>query len=414
MARETELNRTEVRVGRIVKTFFIAVAAVLVLVPASALGHERTAPLPGGTYTGKTTLGKRVVFRVSGAPAGTYRASMRVPCAGVRAPIRIDGAGHYAVEQSSGGNVVFSATGKFTRLTFTEGSISVLDGATGSCAPASFRADLTDPVVAARTINYGPFSVPADSEQQFTRSSLARPCSNCYLVGMEPDLVYADGTRATHDTGAHLHHVVFYDQSGTDATCSGWPERFFASGDERTPFALPKGYGYPVASAASWSLLTHLMNMLPDTPQEFYVQVRFYYVQTPPAVEPVKPVWLDIDNCGDSEYRIPAGFSDTHRDFTVPGALAGNVVAIGGHLHNAGRRISATNETAGGTLCTSRASYGSHGGETMLDGMGTCAGNRLAHISAGDVIRLHSEYNSPTVQNDVMGIMLGYVDVGGL
>ena len=39
----------------------------------------------------------------------------------------------------------------------------------------------------------------------------------------------------------------------------------------------------------------------------------------------------------------------------------------------------------------------------MLDGMGTCSGNRLAHISAGDVIRLHSEYNSPTVQIDAMG-----------
>jgi hypothetical protein len=151
----------------------------------------------------------------------------------------------------------------------------------------------------------------------------------------------------------------------------------------------------------------------PDQAQQFYVQVRFYYVQTPPPIEPVKPVWLDIDNCGDSEYTIPAGPSDTHRDFTVPASLAGNVVAVGGHLHNDGRKISATNETTGGTICTSRASYGSHGTEVMLDGMGTCARDPLAHISAGDVIRLHSEYNSPTVQSDVMGIMLGYVDVGG-
>jgi hypothetical protein len=74
-------------------------------------------------------------------------------------------------------------------------------------------------------------------------------------------------------------------------------------------------------------------------------------------------------------------------------------------------RISATNETAGGTLCTSLPSYGSHGGELMLDGMSTCTGDPLTHISAGDIIRLHSEYDSPTVQNDVMGIMLGAVDV---
>ena len=399
---------------QLIKTSVLTAAVALMLVPASAAGHERTVPLPGGTYEGATALGRKVVFKVnSDVPRGTARAWMRVPCAGVRAPVRIDGAGHYAVEQSAGGDVVFSATGKFTRLTFTEGTITVLDGGTGSCAPASFRADLTDPAVIAQTLNYGPFTVGADSEQQFTRSSLARPCTNCYLVGMEPDLVYGDGSRATHETGAHLHHVVFYNESAADATCGGWPERFFASGDERTPLAVPKGYGYQVGSGASWSLLTHLMNTLPDQSQQFYVQVRFYYVPAPPAVEPVRPVWLDIDNCGDSEYTIPAGYSDTHRDFTVPASLAGNVVAIGGHLHNDGVRIVATNETAGDTICTSRASYGSHGGEVMLDGMGTCAGDPLAHISTGDVIRLHSQYDSLTVQNDVMGIMFGYVDVGG-
>ena len=153
------------------------------------------------------------------------------------------------------------------------------------------------------------------------------------------------------------------------------------------------------------------MNMRPDQDQQLNVQLRTYYLPASAAVEAVRPFWLDIDNCGDSEYTIPAGFSDTHRDFTVQAGWAGDVVMMGGHLHNDGVRILATNETGGGTLCTSLASYGTHGGEQMLDGMTTCAGDPLAHISAGDVIRLHSEYDSPTVQTDVMGIMLGAVDV---
>jgi hypothetical protein len=48
----------------------------------------------------------------------------------------------------------------------------------------------------------------------------------------------------------------------------------------------------------------------------------------------VKPVWLDIDQCGDSEYSIPAGFSDTHRDWTVN--VPGKIVAALGHVHGHG------------------------------------------------------------------------------
>ena len=45
-----------------------------------------------------------------------------------------------------------------------------------------------------------------------------------------------------------------------------------------------------------------------------------------------------------------------------------------------------------------------------LESMSTCAGDPLASIRKGDLIRLHSVYDSPTRQNDVMGIMLLYVD----
>ena len=385
--------------------------ALTLFASSAALAHERTSPLPGGKYVGETALGKRVVAKVRpDAPAGTYKGVLRLGCADVVGRLNVSGDGHFtAQKKGAGGEVIFNATGKFTRLTYAEGTIDTLAGASGNCAPATFRADIVDPPVQAQTATYGPFEVPADSMQTFTRFNLAKPCTGCYIVGVEPDLVYNDGTRATHDTGAHLHHVVFFNNSRTDATCAGWPERLFASGDERTPFAFPKGYGFPVNSGDDWWLLTDLMNMRTDAAQELNIQIRVYSLPAPAAVEAVRPFWLDIDNCNDSEYTIPAGFSDTHRDFTVPAALAGDVVVMGGHLHNDGVRILTTNETAGGTLCTSTASYGSHGGELNLDGMSTCAGDPLTHISAGDVLRLHSEYDSPTVQTDVMGIMLGAV-----
>jgi hypothetical protein len=41
--------------------------------------------------------------------------------------------------------------------------------------------------------------------------------------------------------------------------------------------------------------------------------------------------------------------------------------------------------------------------------MSTCTGDPLATIRQGDIVRLHSEYNSTHPANDVMGIMLGYI-----
>jgi len=45
-------------------------------------------------------------------------------------------------------------------------------------------------------------------------------------------------------------------------------------------------------------------------------------------------------------------------------------------------------------------------GEIM--NMSTCSG-RLGVVQQGQTVRLHSTYDSPAPQNDVMGIMLGYV-----
>jgi hypothetical protein len=41
--------------------------------------------------------------------------------------------------------------------------------------------------------------------------------------------------------------------------------------------------------------------------------------------------------------------------------------------------------------------------------MSTCTGDPLATIQQGQVVRLHSEYNSTHPADDVMGIMLGYI-----
>ena len=195
-----------------------------------------------------------------------------------------------------------------------------------------------------KAVRYGPYSLPAATDPMagstVTQLKLAvrRPCSDCYITSFKPDLVYEDGTRATMENGAMLHHFVLTSQFRSDATCSNdrlglAGERFFASGNERTAIAFPAGYGYRVRWYDSWNLLVDLMNHT-TSPKTVYVEVTFTYRPSWESVRRVRPVWLDIDQCGDSEYSIPAGYSDTHWNWNVN--VPGRVVAAIGHVHGHG------------------------------------------------------------------------------
>jgi hypothetical protein len=275
---------------------------------------------------------------------------------------------------------------------------------------------VAEAAVQTRVVRYGPFTIPAgtpDTPGMLTKLKLAvaRPCLDCYITSMTPDLVYGDGSRATLANGAMLHHAVLTSQWRSDATCSNsWlglaGERFFASGNERTKAELPAGYGYRVRWYDSWNLLVDLMNHSTET-KTVYFEVTFTTRPSWESVKQVKPVWLDIDQCGDSEYSIPAGYSDTHWDWNV--TVPGKVVSMLGHVHGHGIAVEATNESEGGaSICRSVATLDPLDVHAVLS-MSTCVGDPLATIHAGDVVRLHSEYNSTHAADDVMGIMLAYI-----
>jgi hypothetical protein len=267
---------------------------------------------------------------------------------------------------------------------------------------------------ATKTVRYGPYTIPAGTMEapgminNQLRFAVQRPCVDCFITSFSPDLVYSDGTRATMETGAMVHHVVLTSQFRRDATCGNAPlglagERLFASGDERTAIAFPGGYGYRVRWYDSWNLLVDLMNHS-TAAQTVYVQVTFTYRAPWEPVKGLRPVWLDIDQCGDSEYSIPAGPSDTHRDWTVN--VPGNVVAAIGHVHGHGVAVEATQgETS---ICKSVATLDPMNVHSVL-AMSTCTGDPLARVAAGTIVRLHSMYESPDAADDVMGIMLMWI-----
>jgi hypothetical protein len=285
---------------------------------------------------------------------------------------------------------------------------------------------------------------------------MTKPCENCSITRIVPNLVDAStGATVNMDNGGMLHHVVNVNWSRSDVTCpvgggsnlinllgnlEGGNERFFASGNERTITRLPRGYGLRVRASDEWGLIMHLMNM---TPRPRDVAVEYTFTWTRRHLKPVTPIWLDIDNCGDSEVNVPTGYTDTEWDWRS--TIAGKVVAIGGHVHDNGISISAENATRHDALCTSRAGYargsafapaGPGAGTDRLHprwwwpmrhsdhpaallsgynghiaGMTGCVG-RSGRIGLGDTVRLHAQYNArtPALGEGVMGIMVGYVD----
>lgn len=94
-------------------------------------------------------------------------------------------------------------------------------------------------------VTYGPFNVPNmnidNGMQDFFQAPVEIPCKDCLITYIQAGLTYPNGTYANANTSLWLHHVVLYNLNNVDAVCptnliTGVPgERFFASGNERSP-----------------------------------------------------------------------------------------------------------------------------------------------------------------------------------
>jgi hypothetical protein len=330
------------------------------------------------------------------------------------------------------------------------------------------------PVVQTTTVRWGPFNVPAmgTTENLIAKPGgcswlvgfvtdcvdmdIQKPCENCYITKIIPNLVLAGtNTPVNFDTMGMLHHVVNVNWSRSDVTCrpslfgdtinllglvEGGNERFFASGNERTVMEVPAGYGYYVGAGDEWGLIVDVMNMM-GMARNYEFKYTFEWVS---AAERVTPVWLDIDQCGDSEVDTSAGYSDIHYNWNS--TLNGRIVAIGGHVHDQGIGQTVRNATTGELICDSRAGYAAGGvgepagpgpGDTMhpatWDTITSVPNPELnlasfnGHIAAmrtcqpftrirdpwwrsGDRIEVHTTYNHDTATAGDMGIMVAFVD----
>jgi hypothetical protein len=281
-------------------------------------------------------------------------------------------------------------------------------------------------------ISYGPFNIPAlqagqdhaSTGNQF-RFGIQKPCNNCYITGIQASLSNTDGSPANPSTGSMLHHMVLAntDWDKTDATCEvGLPfplglmfgDRFFASGDERTLIGFPPGYGYRVGTGG-WNLIYELASMV-EQQKSVNIDMTYTWVPATTPMSEIRPVWMDVAQCGFSTYNVPAGPTTNQWSWTAN--AAGGVVAIGGHQHRGGVNIETINETTGETLWDSVANYGEtpeyighHGAEisSMTSYIAPSGAENRGMVSVGDRVTIRSHYNAEQPETGVMGIVMMFL-----
>jgi hypothetical protein len=227
-----------------------------------------------------------------------------------------------------------------------------------------------------------------------------------------------------------LHHTVWTNLARPDpesATCPSheYPrgDRFFASGNERTPVDLTANgsvkAGYPVYTGDVIAMGGELMNMRHDS-QEVQLTMVFEFV---PRIEKkfrkVQSYWLDVGGCKGS--NVPAQ-ENTAWELKSPNVVIGkkgSVVFVASHLHDGGVRQEVMRN--GDVVCESVAGYdGEVEGNQHIDSLSTCAD--IGKTKRGDKWSVKSYYDTtlhaPMRNMDgslepVMGISLVYVAVGG-
>ena len=267
------------------------------------------------------------------------------------------------------------------------------------------------------TMLYGPFNLEAVDQGGMDHYNrilpVLAPCVNCLITSIKPDLVYLDGTSANLNTGPMLHHAVLADPLRPDPTCSRNDgvgivgHRVFAAGNERTVGMLPTGYGFSNQSPI-WIGIFEIMNHAPASKLVFFKIDITHVPMSDPSTREAVPVWLDVDNCADSQFSVPKGESRTKWKWTSD--LTGRVVGTGGHVHDGGVSITLSNASTGQRMCTSMAGYGTKSQYMgTVESMSICTQDRIGTVRAGQDLLLETYYNMKAAADDVMGIMIAYI-----
>ena len=306
---------------------------------------------------------------------------------------------------------------------------AVLAGALvlGLVGPAGAAASLA-PGVQRLHLRYGPVDVrPGTNLIQL--GSAPKPPGDGYMVRLAPNLRRPDGSVPPTDQ-IHLHHAVWLSTAAPDSTAPALPQRFFASGEEKTILQLPRPYGYPVRSTDRW-ILNYMIHDLTSHGARLYVTYDVDFVPAASALgrtlRPARPVWMDVEN--GSAYPVfdvlrgsgRAGRYTFPDDAIDPYAIGGRrnewavdrpgtLVAAAGHLHPGGLYDDLRVRRAGRTRLLFRSEAHYFGNRPPVSWDLAMTATRPAwrvRLRRGDLLSVHATYDSTRASwYESMGIMV--------
>ncbi len=212
----------------------------------------------------------------------------------------------------------------------------------------------------------GPYRVtPGANLILLDSNKVPTPHQDGYMIRMAPNLRYALPNGACCGkvplvSVIHLHHGVWLSNGqaglgeGNSYGNSLYP--FMASGEEKTIYQFPPGYGYPVGASDQW-VLNYMIHNLTNKPANVYItyDVDFVPMTSPLAasITPVHPIWMDVEDHHiypvfnvykgsgvDGKFTFPDMAKNPYsggaplNEFTID--HAGTLVATAGHLHPGG------------------------------------------------------------------------------
>jgi hypothetical protein len=310
---------------------------------------------------------------------------------------------------------------------------------------------------------YGPIHIrPGQNDVLIEPVTIQKPAYDGSIVRFKPDFVRADGSVPPIEQ-LHLHHAVWSSFSGAYGNYGS----FAASGEEKTTFHLPRGYGFPIRGADSWGLLYMIHNQL-QNPDEVFITYDVDYLAAADAVSPgvalrpAYPLWLDVlrDN-GYPVFNVQRGFGSKGtcrwprencarfdpygkvlpgqgKPSKVPGSdwafpadgeplgrleafHGGTLIGLFGHLHPGGLSVDVdlVRRGAARRVMTSRARYWdwkrpSRDGGPPVSWDVSMTANQFprwgVRVRPGDVLRINATYESKLQSSyEAMGIAVGFI-----
>ena len=350
-----------------------------------------------------------------------------------------------AVAAIAVGALLFTSCSKSTttaQTTGTPGDSSTATDAVQADVMAIDTPIVTYPGVEHLHYSYGPLDVlPGQNNIEISGKKMPKPDVDGYIVGIRPNLRHPDGSVPGVDV-IHLHHGVWLNTSAKDST-SALPERIFATGEEKTIFTMPEGYGYPYKASDKWAITYMIHNLLSSADQvSLTYDLDFIPATAPEAkdIQALRPIWMDVQNGKTYPVFDALKGSGENGQFTYPKDAGdpydgkktntwtvdrdGVLVGVAGHLHPGGLHddlyltragaaatpgsdaaSSVTGDTA--RLFRSEAKYFEPAGAVSWDvAMTRSPDDWRVAVKAGDVLSTQTTYDTSQASwYESMGIM---------